>query len=397
MQPPKPRIALGMGNNVDYEIVWDSAAIEALVRRHGVCAADLREERPIAGERDLLISILRFVQAGIGGERTVLASPVLEAFARHFETGVTLGGTPVRAAIAMRTLGHTAALHLVTLNDHVRRLLPEGCQFVCSSESETLYPHLIVQFGPGARVRANDIDLCAPRPNRIIYHHDTDNICMALNPAFGDLVAEAQVMLIGGFNAMQSEPLLRDRLATLGRIMDRLPSGARVFYEDAGFYNPALAHVILDILGPRMDIYSLNEDELQAHLGRSINLLDAAQVRDALADLQRQIPAPMLVVHSMYWALTWGQGAPALAPALKGGVTMATTRYCHGDGFAAGDYHHTAALPPNEASAAFAAAIQALAPDCVACVPVAQVEVACPTTIGLGDAFVGGFLPALLP
>jgi ADP-dependent phosphofructokinase/glucokinase len=67
--------------------------------------------------------------------------------------------------------------------------------------------------------------------------------------------------------------------------------------------------------------------------GRSLDLLDVEQMARALADLHRLIPVPTLVVHSMYWAIAYGHNSPALAAALKGGVTMATTRFCCGDDF----------------------------------------------------------------
>ena len=44
----------------------------------------------------------------------------------------------------------------------------------------------------------------------------------------------------------------------------------------------------------------------------------------------------------------------------------------------------------------FAIELKKLLGDRICCVPVAHVEGPNATTVGLGDAFVGGFLPALL-
>jgi ADP-dependent phosphofructokinase/glucokinase len=390
------QIALGLGDNTDYEIVWNARVFEELIVLHDIRAAELAVERPICTERDLVLSVLRFVQAGAGGERHVAASAIVEEFARKFAMKITLGGTSVRAAIAMRKLGYTSALHLVTINEHVRRLLPPDSPYVCSSTQDSSYPHLIVQFPQGARVRAGDIDLCAPRANRLIYHDDTDNVVMRLNEAFGDLITGARVFLISGFNAMRSEELLVDRLATVQRMLARLPQEAQVFFEDAGYYNPGFHKLAIATLAPRLTIFSLNEDELQGHLGRAVDMLDAAQVKTALQDLQQLIPVPALVVHSMYWALAYGDGAGRMARALKGGVTMATTRFRYGDDFTVENYQAVSDLPPNHAGAQFAAAIASLLGDQVYVVPVAEVDQSHGTTIGLGDAFVGGFLPALL-
>ncbi len=391
------KIALGFSDNLDYEIVWDSAVFEELIVRYGIRAAEIADIKAINSERDLVISILSFLKSGTGGERTVAASAIVERFATYFDMKITLGGTGVRAAIAMRKLGYTAALHLVTLNDHVRRLLPPDCPYVCSNTEDTSYPHLIVQFDKHTRVCAGDIDLCSRRANRIIYHNDADNIRMKLNEDFARLITHARVLLVSGFNAMQSRELLCDRLASLLRIMAHLPNDALVYYEDAGFYDPGLSKLIYATLADRITVASLNEDELQAHLGRQIDLLDAAQIKEALADLHRQIPVPIIVVHSTWWALAYGENAMRYANALKGGVTMATTRFCYGDDFTVENYKEVERLDPNPEGAAMADALHALLGDQVCCVPVAQVDPPNATTIGLGDAFVGGFLPALLP
>lgn len=390
------KIALGLGDNIDYEVAWDSAVLEGLIVHYGICAAELSTERAIENERELVVSILGFVQAGVGGERHVASSAILEQFAARLPMKITLGGTSVRAAIAMRKLGHTSALHLATVNEHVRRQIPPDSPYVCSNAEDSAYPHLIVQFDGGTRVRAGDIDLCAPRANRIIYHDDHDNIRMAINEDYARLIAEARVFLVSGFNAMHSADLLQERLDSLLRVMAALPPDAYVFYEDAGFYDPSFSNLILSVLAPHIRIYSLNEDELQGHLGRKVNMLDAAQVEAALDDLHELIAVPLIVVHSMHWALAYGEGAGRLQAALKGGVTMATTRFRYGDDWTVENYREIEALPPDEAGAAFAAAIATLLGARACCVPVVQVEQANATTIGLGDAFVGGFLPALV-
>lgn len=395
------RIALGFGNNIDYEIQWDSRVMERLIVQYNIRDHELSlpesSSREIPSERELALSILRFLKTSAGGERIVASSEILEQFASYFEKKITLGGTSVRAAIAMRTLGYTSALHLITTNEHVRRLIPQDSPYVCGNQQDALYPHLIVQFGQGTQVRAGDIDICTHRANRLIYHNDPENIDMALNGDFGDLITHAEILLISGFNAMKSRDLLAERLGTLLHILSKLPRTALIFYEDAGFYDPSFSRLIYATLGQHIDIVSMNEDELQVYLGRQVDILDANQVQSALADLHEIIPVPRLVVHSMYWALAYGEGANELKAALKGGVTMATTRFRHGDNFAGEKYWATASLPPNPQGARLAGEIQQALGDYVCCVPVPLVDQSNATTVGLGDAFVGGFLPALLP
>jgi ADP-dependent phosphofructokinase/glucokinase len=140
----------------------------------------------------------------------------------------------------------------------------------------------------------------------------------------------------------------------------------------------------------------MNEDEMQAYLGRTVDLLDAPTVAKAIRELHDVVPAPTLVVHSKHWALAVGQRAASLRPALVGGVTMASTRYWMGDGFTAEDYAATASLTPGTTAQRLVSDVaDLLGPDACVVPALDLTGVATPTTIGLGDSFVGGFLAAL--
>ncbi len=393
----KEKIILGFGDNIDYEVVWNSEVFENLIIRYGIHKDELSTDIKINSERDLVVSILSFLKSGSGGERFVSSPELIERFAQNFENKITLGGTSGRAAIAMRKLGYTSALHLVTINDDVRRLLPKDSTYICSNTKDSSYPHLIIQFYKDTQVKAGDINIRTSRANRIIYLNDDDNIAMNINEDFSSLITEARIFLISGFNAMQSRELLADRLESLLRIMEKLPKDALVYYEDACFYDPSISKLIHSTLADRIHIYSLNEDELQTYLDRKVDLLNAFQIKEALEDIQKLIPAPLIVIHSMYWALAYGEKAMRVSKALKGGITMATTRFRFGDDFTFENYKETENLPPREEGEVFAGALKKLLGEKVCCAPVVQVEESNATTVGLGDAFVGGFLPALLP
>ena len=391
------KIALGFCNNVDYEIVWNDKVFQDLATQYQIGADELHSCGPIKDERDLVISILSFMSSAGGGERFVASSELIENFAGRFEKKVTLGGTSVRAANAMRTLGQTSALHLITQNDHVRRLIPADSPYVCSNDCDSSFPHLIVQYPQGAYVRAGEIDIRARTPNRLIYHCNADRIALNLNEDFADLITNAEVMLISGFNAIQSERVLEARLHAVSKMLDRLSSGATVFLEDGAYYDPAFRNLIFRTLGDRIDIFSLNEDELQNHLRRAVNLRDEDDIRRALAeDLRRSIPAATHVVHTRHWALAHVDDASRYAAALKAGVTMATTRFRYGDDFTSENYRDIESRLPSATIGRFAENINNVPGNRLHCVPVADVNQTNATTIGLGDAFVGGFLPALL-
>jgi sugar/nucleoside kinase (ribokinase family) len=302
------RLVLGLGGTVDYEIVWDSGVLEGLIREYDIRADELTTSVPVTSERALVVTLLAFVRDGVGGERFVASSEIIETFSARFQREITLGGTCVRAAIAMRTLGVTCTLHLVSIDDHVRRLLPEGCAYICSAEEDSTDPHLIVQFGAGVRVAAGDIDFTAPHPNRIIYANDPPNRDLVIAEELGDVLSTADVFMVAGFNVIQDEVLLEERLARIAADIDRMPAGSLVFYEDAGYHIPAFATRVRDRILDRIDVYSMNEDEMQAYLGRGVDLLDVDDVEKALEELHAVIPARTLVVHTKYWSRWLARG-----------------------------------------------------------------------------------------
>ncbi|MEV4641287.1 ADP-dependent glucokinase/phosphofructokinase [Actinoplanes sp. NPDC049548] len=388
------RVVLGLGGCVDYELklTATAAVLEKLVTAYRIRAAELTTPAAVTSERDLVVSILAYVARGGGGEHFVAGAPALETFAGRFPHRTALGGTSVRAGIMMSRLGVPSTLHLVSVNDTVRRLLPPDGDYISSGAEDTLYPHLIVQYDRGLRVRAGDIDVTAPFPNRLIYVNDPANGAMVLTGDLGERLSKAAVFLISGFNAMRSRDQLDRRLADLRSHLRQLPAEALVYFEDAAYHVPAFSFRVRDALLDEIDVYGLNEDEMQAYVGHQVDLLSPREVADALTALRVLIPAPTLVLHTKYWAAALGEGAGRYADALGTGTLMAATRYCHGDDFTDQDVDRMRRRPRRAESVTFAAALGRRMGDVVCCVPGFALDVEDPTTVGLGDTFVGGFL-----
>lgn len=390
------KIALGFGNNVDYEIVWDSRVFEDFILRYRIRGEELSTDRPIDSERDLVVSCLAFLKEGKGGERFAASPEIIEKFSNNFQKKVTLGGTPVRAMLAMHKMGAAPALHLVTVNDYIRQRIPKDCPYVCSSKADSLYPHLIVQFDRGTCVDAGGVHILSARSNRVIYSNDADNRDLKLSEHFSDLISDAEVLLISGFNTIRDGKILDERLDTLLSMLEKLPRRTLLFYEDACFYNADFSKRVRDVLSRRISIFSLNEDELQGTLNREIDLTNAAQVKQALAEVHDRIPVPVIVVHTRYWALAYGEKAGEMEKALKSGITTAAARFQFGDEYTAEDVKRTRMCPPEPEGEAFSREMNGLPGGKVCCLASLNVKAEKATTIGLGDSFVGGFLPALV-
>jgi ADP-dependent phosphofructokinase/glucokinase len=383
------RVLLGLGGCVDYELTLTAEALSRLVAEHGI--ANLTAPTTVDSERDLVVSILGYVARGGGGEHFVASAPALSQFADRFPHKETLGGTSVRAGLLMSRLGVPSTLHLVTVNDTFRRLLPAGTAYVTSGTEDTCYPHLIVQYEQGLHVTAGDIDILAPAPNRLIYVNDPANSDMHLTADLGDRLGAAEIFLISGFNAMRDAADLDTRLAVLRNGMRRLPPGSITYFEDAAYHEPAFSSRVRAALLDKIDVYGLNEDELQSYLGHPVDLLSAPAVAEALTTVHKLIPAPTLVLHTRYWALALGTGS--YAGALDTGTVMAAARYAYGDGVTDAEIADLRRQPRRRESAAFAAELHTLTGAYV--VPAFALDIEHPTTVGLGDTFVGGFLAEL--
>lgn len=386
------RIVLGIGSTTDYELEWDAETLSQLAEQYTVSLAELDTARPVVDERSLIVSILSFLAMGRGGERFVATTELIEIFTARFASRVTLGGTSPRAALALAALGHQSLVHLVSINDTVRELLPPEMSTLCSAERDSSEPHLIVQYPAGGKVRLVDGELTAPRANRLIYVNDEPNRLVRISSQLAAHVAEADVFLLSGFNTMRDEVLLQDRLDEVSSMMMAMRPGAISIFEDAGAHDRALGERVRDSICGVVDVYGMNEDELFDYVGSSFDLHDPDRAEAALRKITSLIPARCLVVHTAHWAVALSSDAERWRPAVQSAVEMAATRYLQGDEATAADVQRTRTLPIQPGGAAFAAELERRFGGASVCVPAYQVTTPTPTTIGLGDSFVGGFI-----
>ena len=391
------KIALGLNNGIDYEIRWDSSVIEKMIIEKGMKASDIRKLSIISSDWDLLSSILYYVSTGEGASAYVSDIKINFDFASKFDYKVTIGGAGTRAAIAIDKLGYSSIVHLVSTNNETRTKLPPSAVTYCGNDHDTLYPHLIVQFTEGTHIKANDIDITSPRANRIMYLHDPDIMEMPLNEDFFKESGRCNVLLIGGFTTVPdpAEGLVKAK-EVLGYINRYVGPRTEVYYEDScpprGISE---GHTeIWRTVAADISIFGLNEDELQNHIGRRINLLDAEEVVEALKDLKVLIPCKNYVLHTKYYALAYGTNASRYRDALVSGIALATTRLVHGDYYGSDEVKEIMSRPADPNGKQFTEAMDKLANGIVT-LPSFLVTEKNVTTIGLGDAFVGGFLAKL--
>jgi len=389
------RVLLGLGNTLDHELVWDGEVVTDLLREHRVGSVPTGPDVAVEDEEDLVRSLLAHLAAGTGGEHFVASSASLLRFADRFEVRTTLGGTNLRAALAMRALGRASTVHLVSTGEATYALLPADQQVVSSARHDSFDPHVVVQFPAGAEVRVGDRTVVAPSANRVIYVNDRPNSELVVAEEFGDAAARADVVLVSGFNSVADVETLVGRLADVRRHLARRRPGALAVYEHGAFHVPGFADLVRRDLGPYVDVWSCNEDELQEQLHREIDLLRPREVLEAVRQMHAAVGARTLVVHTRFWALALGGDGAGRRAMLLGGTALAGARYRYGDAVTPADLAEATCWPRQPAAVSFAAALEDLAGGEVTCCAAYRLDPPEPTTIGLGDAFIGGLVAAL--
>jgi len=384
-------IALGFANTVDYEEVWNPAHLEELILETGLQNSEVSPRRKINSLKDLLSSIVCHFREGTGCGMLVSDPHIVEEYLKGARCMVRLGGTNVRAALAIASQGYPSLVHLVSVNPDTTANLPPLVQWICSDPRPRCFPHIVVQFPAGAELCANDIRCRAPRANRVIYSGDTACSALVIAAEFLARAEQSRIWVLSSFDLVYDQDVLRARLDQVEASLARVdPSRTLVYYEDACFADQRLAAQVRRRLRGKVAIYSMNEDEFQAIVQRPVRLLDAADVLDALDAAAGAMPGSTLLVHTRHWALLYGADCARYRDALQGGMTMATARYTHGDGVTPELYARTERLPRQPQADAFAKRLAAICPR-VFCLPAFSVTSQEVTTIGLGDSFVGGF------
>lgn len=394
------RIALGFHTCVDYELKWDTQVVEEQIKAFDIHADELKLDIEVDSERAIWIMSLAHLQAGIGCEMVPSTSEVCIEFANHFEYEVTLGGTPTRAGIILDRLGYSSVLQTSCYNDHVKRLLPSKIRALpgVGPDQNKIYPHVVLQCHKGVRIQANDIDFVTPRENRILISRDEDSLNMPVLPdEFGKMIGGCEVFLLGSFSELLDPDVLKDRMEKTKKLLSYLPEDAVVVMEDGCYVKKDFRSYVHRQLAPQIDVLSMNEDELQQYIGKSIDILDPKAVEEAVKYVYDNSGIKLILVHSAAWALVYGENAGTMKASLEGGVTMASTRFRIGDNFTPEDYEQTKDIPVKTKSAAFCDCMGERLGEKIYCIPCKDLSyVENPTVVGLGDSFAGGLLPGLL-
>lgn len=393
----REKIAMGFHATVDFELEWDTDKFVRLIRDYEIRDWEIRGDIQPDSERSMLIIILAHMREGSGAEFTPDTNDLCVSFAEHFVHRQTLGGTATRAAMAINRLGYGCELAVCCFNRLVREGLPVGirCFSNVGKGREDIYPHTVFTYPGGIRIQANDIDFVTPRENRILFSNDEESKEMAVSQDFLPCMSDAKVFLLGCFSEVLDFEILRKRMEeTKALLMRRNPDTLLVLEDGCYIQKDFRSYVHREILKCRLDILSMNEDELQEQIGKRFDILNVQVVLEALEACRKSIGVPLLVVHSSKWAVAYGENAESAESARLGldtGINLAAAHFCYGSDFKKDEYRYAATMAANKQGEAFCKEMEKIAGDRVCALPTKNLsQVKKPTVVGLGDCFAGG-------
>lgn len=387
------RIVLGLTGCVDYEVCWDTRFLQCLITDMKLCVGDLVRPSSISSQRDLVVSILCYLKQGRGGEEYVQSKETLLDFANHFSYKTTLGGTSVRAGIALAKMGIASTVHVVSINPIFSELAPNEITFIANKSSLVADPHLIIQYPTNVTLCLSDGSITSQRPNRLIYVNDEPNAQVAISPQLSNLVGSADVLLFSGINGIRDKSIIDKKSKELMELSSAMNADMLCVYEEAAFHVDSFKYTINAALAGVVDIRSMNEDEAQRYLNKDIDLEDEIQIKEMFKGLRCLFPDEVIVVHTQNWAAASGISpkiaAEQIVTALEKGVNLAATRFRYGDNLSRQNYLNITKLPSADSTSIL---MNKLARSQIYGVPSVDIHIDTPTTIGLGDTFCGGLL-----
>lgn len=392
-------VFLGLGGTVDAEVVCESHGLQQLVDGFDISLADVMAVETVRSPRDLVCWLLNQVRLGRGGEKFVDNPEVITWASDHFPNKTTLGGTDIRAATVLSMHGVRTVAHVAATDETMLRLVPSRCQLITTDHVERLIPHLIMQYAPGLKVRLEGGTVQATKADRVIFANDPPNAKLPFAQGLRKAIANSSVVLLSTLNVIQDREVLRDRLDQLIAMLSERTHSGPVLWEDAGYHDVSNQLLVAQSIGPHVDVFGTNLEELAQILGLTTEPETPGEVREGLVALAKLTGAPNTVVHSSNWAAVWGPNSPQLVEALDYGNAVASTRFALGDDMTLEDIAETrqAGFGDDQVAkerSAFVKVAEGIDP----LLRVSQnypVQAENPTTIGLGDAFLGGVLKVL--
>ena len=390
------RILLGFSNNIDHEIFWNQDFFNELILRYKICYEDINRLEEIQSIRDLLITILFCVKNNIGLEYHVSNFTTLYEFSSLFEYKITHGGTAIRAGIALNIMNKSCAVYLSSYSQDIVNLLPSKIHYLNCSKYTESYPHIIVQYPENTTFNLSGKKIFSPKAERIIFVNDAINENILIDQNITDSYFPFKVLLISGLNTIKCDSLINKNLNNLNNIIGKSSGKTFTFYEHAGYHNLRIERLVRDFIFPKVNFFSMNEHEF-AGIIESYEFIENPEfLVNSLISLRTRYKFDKILIHTSRWSLLFGNESTKFKDCLQNAISISSARMIFGDYLNFTDYSNVGnSLEIENKSLEFSKYFNCIGESDFCCLPSYKITSENPTTIGLGDFFVAGFISSL--
>ena len=389
-------IILGFSSNIDYEINLDKSDFENLVNNSEIDLYNLKELVEVNSTSDLLSIILYSMENGKGGEYFVKDIKIINDFLSNFSYKATLGGTAIRCAYALSILNKEFIVHLSTFNYEVKKIMPDHFNYVFSNLNKKLYPHLIIQYPSNYDLQLKK-NISTNKPERLIFVNDPINENLRINKDIFKRINKCKIFLYSGLNCVKSCEYLDELFPIIQSNLNKMPQNSFSYYEDACYHSKKIAKKVRNYFFNNVDFCSLNEDEFSEFTNNTNFKIDPYVLLQDLKKFKNLYKSKFVVVHTSRWSLIYGQNSKRFSVCITSAVRLSAARMAYGDNLTKFDFNRFKNEISNQKSlkSEFSEYFKKVNDKMLFFHPSIEVKVKEPTTVGLGDFFVGGFLASL--
>jgi ADP-dependent phosphofructokinase/glucokinase len=266
--------ALGYTSNLDILCDFNIDTFNTLLSQYHPNGNlnEMKTTTEINSIEDFLETVVAYCSMGLGGE--------VDISEHVFDVKDGIGGTAAQAAMALSSVNISTIIHLTDDSKRVCNLLNSPYVFTIDSSGNKVNIsdikqtrdqeiHYIIQFKKGDKIVLNGIELVIPGSNRIIMTHVTVNEFVPFNDQYftyiEDNAKNISSNVLSSFNTIQDKGVLLERLNYLKTHINKYKARnveGIIYFEDAHYHNDKIRRLCLETIYPKVDILSLNEEEL---------------------------------------------------------------------------------------------------------------------------------------
>ncbi|WP_281811116.1 ADP-dependent glucokinase/phosphofructokinase [Vallitalea longa] len=272
--------AMGYTSNLDLLCDFQIDILNRLLKENmqGWNLKDMKPVPKIITIEDLLQTMVFYAINGIGGEADI---ENINLVTKNFQYTKGMGGTATQGAMALATIKCPSVVHLTDDSKDVCEILSSPYIYTVSEKGRLIHTneviskgeqeiHCIIQFKKGDVIELGEQKASIPASNRLIITKITINEYVPFDQNYFNYIESNAVNIssnvLSSFNALMDKKVLEEHLTYVKKhILKYKEKNIKgiVFFEDAHYHDNEIKKLCIESLYSKVDIVSLNEEELK--------------------------------------------------------------------------------------------------------------------------------------